>query len=66
VPPEIGAAPPLAKLLVYAGKAHPELDAGTGSLAVSYATNSLEFAALFDERGRRELYWPRFWRVPAR
>lgn len=50
---------------VYAAKAHPELDAGAGWLAVSYAANSFEFAELFTTAGQRSLYWPRFWRVPA-
>lgn len=51
---------------VYAGKAHPEVDAGPGWLAVSYAANAFEFGDLFTERGQEELYWPRFWRVPVR
>ncbi len=51
---------------VYAGKAHPGLAAGAGWLAVSYATNSFTFADLFVDAGQRSLYWPRFWRVPAR
>lgn len=50
---------------VYAAKAHPELDAGPGLLAISYATNSFDFADLFTPRGQRELYWPRFVRVPS-
>jgi hypothetical protein len=55
-----------AKPFVYAAKAHPELSAGDGWLAVSYAANAFEFASLFTEAGQRELYWPRFWRVRVR
>jgi hypothetical protein len=47
---------------VYAGKAHPELDAG-GDLAITYATNSFDFEDLFTPDGMRVLYWPRFVRV---
>lgn len=61
-PPESKAARPF----VYAAKAHPELDAGAGWLAVSYAANAFDFAALFDDAGQRQLYWPRFWRMRAR
>jgi hypothetical protein len=50
---------------VYAGKAHPELDAGAGRLAVSYASNAFDFGALFTAGGQRDLYWPRFWRIRA-
>jgi hypothetical protein len=53
------------KPFVYAGKAHPEVDAGAGWLAVSYAANAFDFAALFTAAGQRELYWPRFWRIRA-
>ncbi|HTJ42832.1 MAG TPA: DUF4185 domain-containing protein [Kofleriaceae bacterium] len=45
---------------VYAGKAHPELDTGDGTLAITYATNSFTFGDLFTTDGMRELYWPRF------
>jgi hypothetical protein len=59
-PPESrGAAP-----FVYAGKAHPELAAGDGWLAVSYATNAFAFGDLFTPDGQQRRYWPRFWRVP--
>lgn len=51
---------------VYAGKAHPELDAGPGWLAVTYAANAWDFAALFTPDGQRELYWPRFVRLRRR
>ncbi|HEX5053737.1 MAG TPA: hypothetical protein VFZ65_18300 [Planctomycetota bacterium] len=53
---------------VYAAKAHPELDAGPGRLAISYACNAFAFGDLFTASGQRELYWPRFWRlaVPGR
>lgn len=51
-----------AQPFVYAAKAHPELDAGDGWLAVSYATNSFTFGDLFTEPGQASLYWPRFWR----
>jgi hypothetical protein len=61
VPPESSAP----RAFVYAAKAHPELDAGAGWLAVSYAANALDFADLFTPAGQRSLYWPRFWRVPA-
>lgn len=60
VPPE-SLAP---RAFVYAGKAHPALDAGADWLAVSYATNAFAFAELFGEHGQRALYWPRFVRVP--
>lgn len=53
------------KPFVYAGKAHPEVDAGPGWLAVSYAANAFDFAALFTAAGQRQLYWPRFWRLRA-
>ena len=48
---------------VYAGKAHPSLDAGRGWLAISYAANAWDFADLFTPQGQTDLYWPRFWRV---
>ncbi|HEX6813700.1 MAG TPA: hypothetical protein VF384_18920 [Planctomycetota bacterium] len=51
---------------VYAAKAHPALDAERGWLAISYATNSFDFAQLFSVSGQQKLYWPRFWRVRAR
>lgn len=60
-PPESRAERPF----VYAGKAHPEVDAGPGCLAVSYAANSFDFAALFTAEGQRQLYWPRFYRLRA-
>lgn len=60
-PPESSALRPF----VYAGKAHPEMDAGPGWLAVSYASNAFDFAALFTAAGQHELYWPRFWRMRA-
>jgi hypothetical protein len=60
-PPEARAERPF----VYAGKAHPEVDAGPGWLAVSYASNAFDFGALFTATGQRELYWPRFWRMRA-
>ncbi len=45
---------------VYAAKAHPELRGPRpDDLVVTYATNSFEFADLFDEDGQRTLYWPR-------
>ncbi len=52
----------VAKAFVYAAKAHPALGAGPGRLAISYATNCLDFAELFTASGQR-LYWPRFWRL---
>ena len=52
------------RAFVYAGKAHPELRAGPGWLAVTYAANAWEFGDLFTPAGRRELYWPRCVRVP--
>ncbi len=61
-PPESTGAQPF----VYAAKTHPELDAGDGWLAVSYATNSFTFGDLFTEPGRANLYWPRFWRLRTR
>jgi hypothetical protein len=54
------------RAFVYAAKAHAELDAGPGWLAVSYAANAFEFGELFTPAGQRALYWPRFWRVPSR
>ena len=46
-----------AKILVYAGKAHPELDAG-GALAVTWASNTLgDFSTLVNDTS---LYYPRF------
>jgi hypothetical protein len=45
--------------LVYAGKAHPEVDAGADGLLVTYAANALDFGALFTQEGQRDLYWPR-------
>lgn len=60
-PPECAAAQPF----VYAGKAHPEMHAGYGWLAISYAANSFDFAELFTPAGQQTLYWPRFVRVPT-
>lgn len=57
-PPESSGPDPF----VYAGKAHPWLDAD-GGLLVTYATNSFEFGDLFTEEGQRDLYWPRFVRL---
>jgi len=57
-PPESNGKDPF----VYAAKAHPEIDTGDGSLAVTYATNSFDFFALATPAGAR-LYWPRFVRV---
>ena len=51
---------------VYAAKAHPGLDVGHDWIAISYATNSFEFAQLFSESGQQKLYWPRFWRLRMR
>ena len=51
---------------VYAAKAHPALDVGPGWIAISYATNSFDFARLFGKSGQQQLYWPRFWRVRMR
>lgn len=48
---------------VYAAKAHPELVAPGGDLAVTYATNSFTFGDLFTAEGRASLYWPRFVRL---
>jgi hypothetical protein len=48
---------------VYAGKGHPELATGGGTLAVTYATNSFTFADLLTTDGQRELYWPHFARL---
>lgn len=47
---------------VYAGKAHPEIAAGPGELAVTYAANSFDFWSLFEPEGQ-SLYWPRFARL---
>lgn len=58
VPPESKAADPF----VYAAKAHPQLVVGAGELAVTYATNSFDFATLFQPEGA-SLYWPRFVRL---
>lgn len=50
-----------ADAFVYAGKAHPEQEAG-GALAVTYAANTLaDFATLLDDL---TLYFPRFVKVP--
>jgi hypothetical protein len=55
-PPEsLGADP-----FVYAGKAHPELATGDGSLAVTYAVNSFTFGDLLTPEGQASLGWPRF------
>jgi hypothetical protein len=45
---------------VYAGKAHPELDTGDGTLAVTYAVNSFTFSDLLTPDGQATLGWPRF------
>jgi hypothetical protein len=46
---------------VYAAKAHPELEAGGGALAVTYATNTMAgLAALVSDTS---LYYPRFVRL---
>jgi hypothetical protein len=45
---------------VYAGKAHPELATGDGTLAVTYAVNSFTFADLLTPEGQLTLGWPRF------
>ena len=58
-PPEARAANPF----VYAAKAHPELVAPGGALAVTYATNSFTFGDLFTPQGQQGLYWPRFVRL---
>ena len=47
-------------VLVYAAKAHPELEAG-GGLAVTYASNSTDFAAVVNDA---TLYYPRFVKLP--
>ncbi|MFT3709150.1 MAG: DUF4185 domain-containing protein [Archangium sp.] len=44
-------------LLVYAAKAHPELSAPEGKLAVTYATNDTDFARLVSDSS---IYFPRF------
>jgi hypothetical protein len=52
------------KPFVYAGKAHPEIDAGDPSLlTITYATNSFDFADLLTPEGEKSLYWPRVARV---
>jgi len=61
-PPESAGPSPL----VYAGKAHPELATPDGSLAVTYATNSFNFADLVSADGQAHLYWPRFTRLSLR
>jgi hypothetical protein len=48
---------------VYAAKAHPQLDAQSDALVVTYATNSFTFSDLFTPAGRANLYWPRFVRL---
>ena len=45
------------KTYSYAAKAHPELSRSPNELIVTYATNSMHFADLFDDA---RLYWPRF------
>lgn len=57
-PPESMAEDPF----VYAAKAHPEVAAGGDEIAVTYAANSFDFAALFTAEGQ-SLYWPRFVRI---
>lgn len=51
------------KPFVYAAKAHPELATGDGSLALTYAANSFDFADLLTTAGQEQLYWPRFVRL---
>lgn len=61
--PEVRFRPPESDrsgVLVYAAKGHPEQDAG-GALAVTYATNTLDFATLLDDTS---LYFPRFVKLP--
>ena len=48
------------KPFVCAAKAHPELATGDGTLALTYAVNSFEFADLLTASGQEQLYWPRF------
>lgn len=61
--PKVAFRPPesdRADTLVYAAKAHPELDA-QGALAVTYATNTTDFGALLRDT---TIYYPRFVRLP--
>jgi hypothetical protein len=51
----------LPHVLVYAAKAHPELEAN-GALAVTYVANPEDFSSLFKPEGAA-LYWPRFLRI---
>ncbi|NLN79114.1 MAG: hypothetical protein GX141_09375, partial [Armatimonadetes bacterium] len=44
----------------YAVKGHPELSTNPNELIVTYATNSTEFADMFNDA---RLYWPRFVRL---
>lgn len=63
-PPESGGPRPF----VYAAKAHPALQGPqSGDLAITYATNSFDFADLLTPQGSRDLYWPRFvaWELPG-
>ena len=46
--------------MAHAAMAHPEqVTPEPGTILVTYATNSFDFAGLFTPRGARELYWPR-------
>ena len=56
-PPESGRA----NVFVYAAKAHPEIAAPEGTLAITYATNTNDLGALVADES---LYYPRFALVP--
>lgn len=44
---------------VYAGRAHPDIDADADALTVSYVANSFQPDALLQPANERKLYWPR-------
>lgn len=50
---------------VYAGRAHPALEAPQGEIVLSYVANSFTPEALLEPPGATALYWPRLARAAA-